>query len=84
MDKKETEIDVELHLKNKSKKSEHNAIVHIFKELEGNRTYAIGFGLIVWGLLGLFLGKLGQQEGVRTILEGLAFMGLRSGIAKLT
>ena len=50
--------------------------------LSGKRTYIIATLMLVYGLGGLALGELETTEVGRIVLEGLALVGLRAGIAK--
>jgi hypothetical protein len=54
------------------------------KYLDGKKTYIVGGLLALYGLLGLLLGRLTSEEAYRLVLEGLGFITLRQGIAKLT
>lgn len=50
--------------------------------LDGKKTYIVSLAMIVYGATGLYLNHLSQDEALRFIMEGLAFLFLRRGIAK--
>lgn len=51
------------------------------KFLSGYRTYLVALALVLYELLGYFLGKQPSID-VKTILEGLGLASLRAGISK--
>ncbi len=54
----------------------------VSKLLDGKKTFLVCGLMVVYALLGLFLGDMGQQEAVKLLLEAGALAGLRVGINK--
>ncbi len=50
--------------------------------LDGKKTYIVALAMIIYGATGLFLNHLSQDEALRFIMEGFAFIFLRRGVAK--
>lgn len=50
--------------------------------LDGKKTYIVALAMVVYGVTGLYLNHLSQDEALRFIMEGFAFIFLRRGIAK--
>jgi len=49
--------------------------------IRGRRTYIIAVCMVIYAVLGFFLGKQTQDEMVMMVLNALAVAGLRAGIA---
>ena len=51
--------------------------------LNGNKTYLAAAGMIAYAVIGLALGLHTSDKAVELILQALAIIGLRHGIAKV-
>ncbi len=47
----------------------------------GSKTYLIGVGMLVYGLVGMFFGWVDQAEAGRIILEGAGLLALRKAVS---
>lgn len=74
------DIDIEYHF---NKHSRRSLSMQLWKELEGNRTYIIGFLLALWGVLGFALGRTDVQGMITILLEAAALLGIRASIQNL-
>lgn len=52
----------------------------MFNKLNGYKTYIIAVLMILYAILGLIIGKLGDGEAIKIILEAMAISSLRHGI----
>lgn len=52
--------------------------------LSGYKTYLVGIGFIVYGVGGFIAGMHDADMMITKVMEGLAFMGLRAGVSKVT
>lgn len=52
--------------------------------MQGKKTYIIGGLMIIYGILGFFLGQQEFMEAGRVVLEGAGLITLRLGVAKPT
>lgn len=50
--------------------------------LQGKKTYLTALGMIVYALLGLYLGYLTQQQAAMYIFAALGMIGFRSAMNK--
>lgn len=51
--------------------------------INGNKTYAVGVGMIVYGLLGLWLGQHDTDRASNLVMTGLIAITGRSALKKL-
>lgn len=58
-------------------------ILGIKNFIDGNKTYIVAFGMIVYALLGVGLNLHTPDRVGELILAALALIGIRSGIKKL-
>ena len=49
---------------------------------DGKKSYLIGIAMVLYGTSGYLLETMPREEATRNILEGLAIIFLRQGIAK--
>lgn len=52
--------------------------------LDGRKTYLVAAILVLFGLLGVYLGEISAMDAARTILEGVGLATLRVAFAKKT
>jgi len=55
----------------------------VLKYLKGKKTYIVAALMVVYALLGYYLGELEHASTVNLCLEGLAIAGLRAGVSKI-
>lgn len=59
-----------------------NKVMSIIKFLDGKKSYLLGVGAVLYGLLGLLLGYQTAEEAKNYIWAGLSVIALRAGISK--
>jgi hypothetical protein len=48
--------------------------------LQGRKTYIVALVMIIYGVAGVLLGKLGTNDAYELILQALGFAALRNGV----
>lgn len=59
-----------------------NNMTNIIGWFDGKKTYILGALTVIYGVLGLSLGHLDQNQAVQFILTGLGMISLRVGVKK--
>lgn len=54
----------------------------MLKALSGRKTYLVSAALIVYAITAVYLGKMGTEEALLVVLNGLGLGALRAGMNK--
>jgi hypothetical protein len=59
-----------------------NTLLNIARWCNGKKTYFVAAGMAIYGLLGLALGQMDQQQFMLVLFNAAGMAGLRHGVGK--